>query len=71
MDERATSSVWGLVARCRVLQTLNNSRFSTSIVSDNDSDWREKLNDRYLLVVEGTNAPYCKFVETRHLQRGI
>lgn len=66
VDKRPSTGVGRLVASGCVLQAFDDGCFSAAIVSHNDGDWIKELDDRYLLVVKGTNAADGELVETRH-----
>ena len=57
MNECAATCSRGLVARAGVLQTFDDRRLSRTIVSHDDCDGREELDDGYAFVVEGADAP--------------
>ena len=66
VHEGATAGVRRLIARRGVLETLDDGRLATPVVSYNDGDGREELDDGDLFVVKGTYASDGKLVETRH-----
>ena len=64
VHECATTGVGWLIARRGILETLDDSRLTTPVVSYDNGDGREELDDGDLFVVKGTDPSDSKLVET-------
>lgn len=69
MDECASARIRRLVARGCVFEAFNNGCLPAAIVTHDDCNWREELNDRDLFVVERTNSANSKLVQMRHFRQ--
>jgi hypothetical protein len=66
MHERATTGIGWLIASGGIFEAFDDGSLPTAIVSDNDGHRSEELNYRDLFVVERSDAPNGKLVQTRH-----
>jgi hypothetical protein len=59
-------SIRRLLARRCILEALDDGRLAAAVVANDDSYWREELDDGDLFVVERPNPSNSELVEARH-----